>query len=382
MTGSADDENARAATIRGFDHLVDDLRVPAILASGIPSTFVSVAETVVVPKKVAMITTTATAPALSDLADDDLVWRLAPSDLVTSKAVAPFVAAYLEPRAIADGIATAGNVRVAVVYEGPSASAELDVVRQTLRTNGKTAVENGPSFLAVDAGDGLANAQAAIAQIVDLKPALVVHVTWRPTLIAAIEQAWPAAAPRPFHLGARASFTSELAANAPDVPLRQRTFGIGAQPVDFTAADVDAFTARIETEFPDTDPPVWPFAMDLYDAVYLFAYAAASSGAPTTGPGVANGLRRFATPGRPTKFGPLDLPAATQSIAQGQTLDFHGVRGAMYFDARGDRRYDAPAFCWRLRTGGSPEAPSHVLVPSGFGVSGLTGAPQGTATCD
>jgi len=360
------------SAIAAAHHLADDVEVPAVVASGSSETVAAMAEQVLVAKHVFSITPTATAARISKIVDDDLVWRLAASELVSVQVLGPLVGGYLEPRARSQGLVTSGTLRVAVVYDGAAAAAELALIQSTLRFNGKSVAENIGDFLAVEIG---ANAAATIASFA---PHLVIHVVPPAdpgASIAAIETAWSASSSRPYHVATRDGSTKALeSATASDAALRARCFPLGALPVDWSTNDIAAFDIGLRTAFPELAAvPISESAGDAYDALYLVGDAIVAAGAgPLDGTGVASGMHRFAVPGTTIHFGAADAAAAMMALAGGANLDFHGVRGRMLFDDAGDRRHHAIAFC----------SQSGSFAPSGLRVDAITGTVQGAATCD
>jgi ABC-type branched-subunit amino acid transport system substrate-binding protein len=82
-----DDTPGPAASTAAATHLVDTVGVAAIIGPIFSETVLDIAQSITVPGGTFLITPTATAMSVADLADDDLVWRTIPGDVYQSNAI-------------------------------------------------------------------------------------------------------------------------------------------------------------------------------------------------------------------------------------------------------------------------------------------------------
>jgi ABC-type branched-subunit amino acid transport system substrate-binding protein len=190
-------------------YLSKEVGVPAII--GFPSSgyVVNVASNVTVAAGVLLMTSANDSPALLELpaGSPRLVWNCDPNALDFAPAVAAVPGTIFEPALRRSGaLAADAPMRVAMVYNS-NAFGKLvaPLLAGAVRFNGKTDVENGDNFRAVNYGDtddpNHADAQyaAAVADVVAFDPHAVMLVGSSDVpekLIKPIENGWPADRPR------------------------------------------------------------------------------------------------------------------------------------------------------------------------------------------
>ena len=82
-----DDSVGSEASVAAAQHLVDDVGVPAIVGPLFSENVLAVAEQVTIDAGVFLMTPSASAMSIADLADQDLVWRTIPGDVYQSNAL-------------------------------------------------------------------------------------------------------------------------------------------------------------------------------------------------------------------------------------------------------------------------------------------------------
>ena len=377
-------------------HLVKDLQVATVLGGQITEQSLQIANNATIPQKTLQLTYGFTS-AITNLADNDLVFRVEFNDAVSLKAVInPFMSQVLEPKVRADGIALPGeDIRVALIVN-PSLSNSLpaQIVQTTLIFNGKSVADNGANFLRVSGGDAndpidypdpARKTAQAVAQILPFKPH-VVFISGPPLYIGQsmipIDSQWPMGTPKPLFFSVVASWQLPVIAGiGANGSLRQRYFGhLMVAP----APNPDAKTGWIvglRSLFPElTNAAIGSITAYVYDSVYLAAYAILATGSDQIdGPALSKALRRItATGGDAITFGADQVSVAKGALASGKPLTYQGVDGPIVFDAAGDRSTSGSVFCVSSNAGNVASG----LHQSGFVVDATTGAViSSTNTC-
>jgi branched-chain amino acid transport system substrate-binding protein len=91
IVDSQDDETRPQAGVEAAKKLVETDDVQVLVGSMASQVTLAIAESVTIPSGVVMITPTSTAPEITDLDDDDLVWRVLASDTLQGSALADAV---------------------------------------------------------------------------------------------------------------------------------------------------------------------------------------------------------------------------------------------------------------------------------------------------
>lgn len=333
-TGGSTDKGVRAAK-----HLVA-LGVPGAVGPAFSSVAIEVASRFAAPgpespSGLALISPSATSPAISALSDEDRVWRTVPSDALQGKAMAHVIlnsASYGLP----------AFERVTVLYKDDAyGTGLLTALVESLPATG------GPALSSVKYADPtkeVVYAKDLLPKLDETEPELVVMIGTAETakLLPFFEYAWRSR-PTPVRWfladGSKtdALFT-EIAAlpsgmDKADIRARIR----GTAPRAGSGKHFNAFKARLGGEFGYPEPPV--YAAQAYDATYMLALAlgASTRSYPDSGEIVA-GLRRLTG-------GAEVIPATPSSITKGIQLlrsapdakiDFDGASGSLDFGADGE----------------------------------------------
>jgi branched-chain amino acid transport system substrate-binding protein len=257
----------------------------------------------------------ATSEGLTYLADNDLVWRVAPSDLYQGVVLADLVSKTVDPGA-----------KVAVFAMQSNYGAGLaDALQRQLGS--RAAIHT----FALD-GTGLDTAiQAAALEA----PQALIFVANSP-LVARLLNAravTPALKDVPVFL-ADGACDSDLATQdlKPGVNLdKQICTRPGQPPTEYYTQ----FRERYKALFKD-DPVQSSYTQFAYDAVYCVALAhawATGSGGTgkTDGKSLAQGLMHLSK-GEVHPFGPSEVPKMVGALSKGQDIDVQGASGALDFD--------------------------------------------------
>jgi hypothetical protein len=374
--------------MRAARHLVNDVRVPAIVGMNTAAEVIDVTGGVLLPKRVLAVVSRSTSPLITEIPNPPdaprLVWRTTFNNVDTASAIGLAVPGVLEPkvRAQPGALAPGAPMRVAllrVATRGGTALTQL--IFDKLRFNGRSALDNGRSFreFVFDEADTSPEAATArVRELLDFAPQVVVLVANAPTyerVLAPLETQWPAGAARPYYL-----LITELVPETREwvgatVERRRRFFGF--EPV--FSGDVNA---RFVMHFNESSPvKVTPDynTNSSYDAFYLVAYATyALGGQPVTGANLGRAIARLVPPGKRVAVGPGGIYGAYEALRAGGNIDLEGAMGSLDFDVKtGDAPSDQALLCVDL----DPETHLARSVESGVVYRGAAGTLDGKLRC-
>ena len=346
------DDPVRAAT-----HLADDVKVPALVGPAFSGVTIKVATEVTIPKKVLIISASATSPFITKLADDNLVWRTAPPDTVQSQAITLLMSNDVERnlRAMPGGVLAKDEpLRLAIVHKGDAYGTGLaDALFQSIRYNGKNAATNGANFKTIDYGepgqpDSEARYKAAVDALIVYQPHVVIVIGTSEgvtKVFAPLETNWPSG------IAFRSRYILTDGAQIPEVwpivgtntDLRHRI--LGTVP-GTTAALYDEFVAHYKGKITDGTAPD-QYTAAAYDAAYVLAYGVVAIGAtPLTGPNLVEGLKKLVPPGPRIDVGAGGMNDAFAALLAGKNIDFNGASGPLDFDVTtGEAESDIQIWC-------------------------------------
>lgn len=146
--------------LRAAEHLVNDVRVPAILGFARSKEVLDLASALFLPKRVLALASN-TASMLRDIpraapGEPRLVWRVTTSADMTTPAITALLGSVIEPevRAAPEVLRPGQPMRVAIVrINNPSGQSLTDLLLSTLRWNGRSVTENGGDFRQILAAD-------------------------------------------------------------------------------------------------------------------------------------------------------------------------------------------------------------------------------------
>ena len=332
---------------RAATHLATELHVPAIVGPEASGDVITVSA-ITIPAGTMIISPSATSTAITNLQDDGLVWRTAPSDAVQALALLDQVS-QVEQKYRADNATPAGtSLSAAFLYLNDAYGLGLyNAVSSAATFNGKPFGDpaNARALLALQYDPKPADLAPEVAQTLAAKtrPALVVGLGSTEVVtkyLTPLEQGWGAST-RPLYLFSDAVHKPELLAAAADDALRKR--GRGTIPASPTSTAFNGFILKYVGAFGPA-PQVFGMA-GAYDAMFLLTYGIATAPRqPITGAALAAGFARLVS-GSKLEVGGANLSTGFQILAtSGGTFNLEGASGPLDFD---------------LRTG---EAPSNIDV--------------------
>ncbi|WP_394832629.1 ABC transporter substrate-binding protein [Pendulispora rubella] len=339
----------QSVSLRAARHLVDDVGVPAIIGPGSSPNLSKVATDVAIPRGVLLVSPYSTSRSLTQLPDDGLVWRTAPSAAVMTNGLVALMP-LVEQESKSHSADTAINVAV-VSAVGSYEQGLANALIPRLTFNGAPASDhtNSKHYTRINHEYGSRDISATIAGLLSFKPH-VAFVLAMPgevqRIITEVEKGWPSSlAYRPLYLLAdeneKATISSGLAGLSRDSQKRILGTKVGGAGDTF-AAFVSAYLARIH----DGTLPDDSFAANAYDALYNLAYSTVALGAePLTGRGLARGFAKQIS-GSMIPAGPGNISAALERLLAGETFDYDGASGPLDFDvATGEAPANVPLWC-------------------------------------
>ena len=292
--------------------LVDVEGVHAIVGSLASGVTLAVAESVTIPSNILQISPASTSPALTDVADDDLLFRTPISDaaqgLVLGKLVEDLgftkVCTMYVNNAYGQGLsenftdAFTGEVTAQISHTAETATTYLSELN--------SCVEGGPEALvAISYPTGQADVYLREALENDLVSTFVfVDGTKSNDMFDRL--GWE-------------NFDGMAGTSPGALP-----------PSDFT----DAFDTLYQTEYGEMFQQ--PFVHEAYDAVIAIALAAEKAGS-TDPSDIRDALRDVSNaPGAVVDSPPEGIAAALEAVGNGEDIDYSGASGSVEFDENGD----------------------------------------------
>lgn len=348
---SSPDIGARAAR-----HLAEDVGVPAILGAQWSGVTRRIAYDVTIGAGVLLLSPTATAISISDMEDDGLVWRTAPSDIYQGAAMAHYVPVLEQQVRAARSLATDAKIKVALLYQhtdyGTSLSSKIN---DDLMINGLPAADpaNASYFRMRDYGEVNSPNADAVTEALEFRPdiAIILGTNEGVTkILEPIEDRWAneaQGAPRPrWVLGDGGQIHELWDYVATNEDLRKRI--TGTVPGSTNRLFVN-FQQQYLSKFRDGTSPAVFGPAGSYDSVYLLAYAAVSLGAtPVTGHTLSSGFSALVPRqgAQPVNVGYNSIAPTFGVLSNAGTIDFNGASGPLDFDlTKGEALSDIQIWC-------------------------------------
>jgi len=298
---------------------------------------------------VLVVSSSATAPAITALADDGLVWRTAGSDILQTRVLANLV--------------PPDTTRVASAYVSSTYGSGL---------NGAFSNALGQSFspplipVAKAFPEGAPGADV-VGFLAASTPevALIVADSDAPVWVAALADGGAALASTQFLLTDSAKSQSLLSLNPPQAVLDRIT---GTAPATPSGLAFNAFKSVYEGTY-GVDPSSTAFVANAYDATYAIAIALGSIPPEfsISGRFLAEAMRRLSD-ARPealiVRVGPSDFAAAYQELANEGVVNLEGTSGPIDFDPNTGDVVSVPIEVWKIdRTMNPPFVTQRIEQP-------------------
>lgn len=323
---SCDDGTDANQAERAAHHLADVANVQAIIGAGASGVTIEAFNRVAKAARILMMSPSATSPAISNLTDDGLLWRTAPSDAV-------------QGRAIAEYILRRGYSKVAIVNRNDAYGNGLSAAI----SNQLCASE--PDFCGSGILAGLYSDQIGVIQNDDQARVLAEVIAFDPDAVVLVAYVQDGVAF--MNLAAGKGLRFILSDGTRDIALLGTTPNqpgisdasilctlVGTNPASPSGELYNAFALKYDANFraaPGT------FAANSYDAAYLVALAyGAARGAGVTQPdgrALAEGLTRLSKGAR-AELGVQDYGRALTELSGSAEamVDVVGISGPLDFD--------------------------------------------------
>ena len=300
------------AAVDAGTKLVNVEQVVAVLGANCSGATNGMAQSVTVPAGVVMLSDTATAPSISELADNDLVFRVAASDAYQGRSLAELAWAN-GYRSLAVTYSNDDyNAGLAGVFETAFKELGGTITASQVHEPDKASYRSELSTLAGAGGEGLALfAYYGSSGITILRNSLENGLFGK-------------------FLGADGMMDNSVIEQIGADTLRGNI--MLSQPASDTEdASYQAFAAAFEAA---GNNPGAPFVAHSYDIGFLMALAIEKAGAADRSK-ISAALREVANaPG--TVIRPGEWEKAKAAIAAGENINYEGASGAIEFDANGD----------------------------------------------
>jgi branched-chain amino acid transport system substrate-binding protein len=325
--------------MRAARHLVNDLHVPAIVGPNTSQDTLDVSNQLTIQAGTLLLTPTAVASSITELADNDLTWLMVPSDMQRGKLMINQINAIERDR----NMAMKPQVRLAVIYRNDALGMGTQRSLSELILNGKPLtdpVNTGPmGNVMIEGYDfSAADQRALVGRVVTFAPDIIVLAGTAEaitTIMQPLEQQWPdAGTMRPGYVLIDSVKVPELITVAANADLRARIRGTGLRAGQESQPIATSFELEFRARYGMT--PTASGVAPSYDATYAIAYAlAATLDQPISGASIAKGLRKLAGGPTTVNVGSAHLATAFMRLGASENITGIGACGPFEWDARG-----------------------------------------------
>ena len=364
-----DTEGVDDVALEAGRQAIEEARVTAIIGPDFSSQTIDIANEYAIPNNVLMVTPSGTAPQITTLVDNDLIWRTAPSDVAQASAIAQLVVEYVDQKLTT----SPGETVIWVLYrEGDDYGIGL---QEALVNNLPTEITTSTNFKSeaypANWEDTWFSEKAANLPAPDIALIMGAAESW--DLAEAIDDTFMNDTVFVFADAAR---NPEEAALTKDT-LQGRVLGTAPQNVgDRDYTPYTNFRLKYQSDH-DEDPDNLQFVANAYDALHVVALAAAGGGG-ISGPELANGMSKLSS-GTPVDANQSGASTGVQLLSQGETVDFQGASGRLDFDEHGDPS-PSKIVLWCFLDGDVPEAGEILSTDGEFTFRDCNGAPPNNGT--
>jgi branched-chain amino acid transport system substrate-binding protein len=348
--------------VRAAEHLVKDLKVPAIVGPNTSQDTLDVSNKVTVPNGTVVITPTAVASSITALSDNDLTWLMVPSDVQRAPLMIDQINE-LETTLKAERSKEA--VKLGIVFRNDALGVGTRTSLNQLELNGKGLSDplNLGNHVEIDGYDfAEADQQALVTKYLMFRPDIIVLAGTAEAVskvMVPLEAQW-LGDERPHYLLIDSTKVPELlTATTDNESLRLRVRGTGITPgpsgKDTPAEAYNGFKIDYDIRYEGATSTISGMGPS-HDAAYAIGLAlAATKDMPVSGASIAVGLRKLASgSNRITTLG-TNLLAAFQKLSAGSGITAVGSFGVLDWDSDGAVK-GGTLEMWCI--GGTPEKPA------------------------
>jgi ABC-type branched-subunit amino acid transport system substrate-binding protein len=324
-------------------HMLDDKElVPVIIGGWASTNTIAVAEEVTIPEKILQISPFSTAPVISDLKDDDFVFRTIASDAVLGTVIGQlmidvgFETASIMYTHSAYGIGLKNKVKATLEESGGRILQEVPH-EENIQTTLVPGSEDSEAFWTEQLETAMKDDPHVILWVGysketnEMLPFSVKHgladnfMFVDPSLLQLLLQTHHAKdCPDP-------SDAVSVTSKGRWLEALEGTFGVS--PGGGTTTQSKAMTIQYHDRYTEESP----YMFNVYDAVVLAALASEKAGSTTDSQLIRDSLKDVATPpGKIVGPGEEGIGKALEFIKQGIDIDYAGAAGPQDFDEHGD----------------------------------------------
>ena len=324
---------------RASAHLINELKVPAIVGPNVSQDVITVSNKFSVAGNTVLLSPTAVASSIADLTDNDLTWIMVPSD----EQRAPLMIEQIgEIESELRAQRPDRPIKLSIVHRSDALGMGTRVALNSLVLNEMTLAENlSPNTATVSIepyGADAMNQDALVERELAFAPDIVVMAGLAEAItqvMSPLEAKWRGTA-RPYYVLIDSLKVPKLiAATTGNDDLRKRVRGTGIVSTARSAPVLDAFRVDYQTRWPNSPSTISGIGPS-YDATYAIAYAlAATRDLPISGASIAAGLKKLSMGGNAIEVSSTKILAAFQQLASGKSIEAIGTFAALEWDARG-----------------------------------------------
>lgn len=321
------------------EHLVKELKVPALVGPNTSQDTLDLSNMLTIAEGTVVMTPSGLASSIADLLDEGLTWQMVPNDVQRGPIMIQQINALEAELKAARGL---DRIKLGVVFRNDALGVGTRVSLNPLTLNGKSLADptNLGNNVRIDSYEfAQADQRALINAYVAFAPDIVVLAGTAeivPSIMLALERAWPSDKPRPVYLAIDPLKAAELiGAVTNNEDLRRRVRGTGVTPSPKSKAVYDAFKVSYELRYAGMAANASGMGPS-YDAVYAIAYAiAATRDQPVSGWSIAQGLRRLTGGTFEVPLQSTQVLAAFQRLVAGQAINAIGTFGPLAWNQSG-----------------------------------------------
>lgn len=371
--------------VRAAEHLVKDLKVPAIVGPNTSQDTLDVSNKVTVPNGTVVITPTAVASSITALSDNDLTWLMVPSDVQRAPLMIDQINE-LETTLKVERNKEA--VKLGIVFRNDALGVGTRTSLNQLVLNGKGLSDalNLGNHVEIDGYDfAEADQQALVTKYLTFRPDIIVLAGTAEAVskvLVPLEAQWQGDE-RPHYLLIDSTKVPELlTATTNNESLRLRVRGTGITPgpsgKDTPAEAYNGFKIDYDVRYQGATSTISGMGPS-HDAAYAIGLAlAATKDLPVSGASIAAGLRKLASGSNKITTLGTNLLAAFQKLSAGSGITAVGSFGVLDWDSDGAVK-GGTLEMWCI--GGTPEKPAY--QSSGLLFDIMSQSKSGTYTqCD
>lgn len=323
---------------RAATHLINDLKVPAIIGPNTSQDTLRVSSEFSSPAGTVVMTPTGVASSITALDDSNLTFQMVPTDVQRAGLMISQINALEEQIKEERDL---DSIKLGIVYRDDALGIGTRTALNDLSINGKPVADpaNFGNRVYIDPYDPKRDDQAElIRKYVEFAPDIIVLAGTAEAISAVLvplEAAWTAEH-RPTYIGIDSVKVPELLEAARDNDdLRERVRGTGIMPTPSSIPVFDAFTVDYKIRFPGESAGISGMGPS-YDAVYSIAFGiAASNDQPVSGSAIVEGFSRIAGGAMEVPVGATKVLSAFLELDSGRDISAIGTFSPLEWSERG-----------------------------------------------